>query len=192
MSLLFNMLSRFVIAFLPRSKLQSLSAVILEPKKITFVTAFTFPHLFALMWWNWMPWSSIFEYWVSRQLFHSPFSPSLRGSLIPLCFLPLEWYHLYICSCWYFSRQSSSLDSFSPAFLMMYSAYKLNKRSDNIQPWHTPFPILNQSMVPYPFLIAASCPAWRFLRKQVRWSGFLISLRIFHSLLWSMQSKSLM
>ena len=28
----------------------------------------------------------------------------------------------------------------------MYSAYKLNKQSDNIQPWHTPFPILNQSV----------------------------------------------
>ena len=27
---------------------------------------------------------------------------------------------------------------------MMYSAYKLNKQGDNIQPWHTPFPILNQ------------------------------------------------
>ena len=44
MSLLFNMLSRMVIAFLPRSKslliswLQSLSAVILEPKKIKSVT----------------------------------------------------------------------------------------------------------------------------------------------------------
>ena len=44
MSLLFNMLSRFVIAFLPRSKhpliswLQSPSAVILEPKKIKSVT----------------------------------------------------------------------------------------------------------------------------------------------------------
>ena len=44
MSLLFNMLSRFVIAFLPRSKclliswLQSPSAVILELKKIKFVT----------------------------------------------------------------------------------------------------------------------------------------------------------
>ena len=44
MSLLFNMLSRFVIAFLPRgnclliSRLQSLSAVILEPKKIKSVT----------------------------------------------------------------------------------------------------------------------------------------------------------
>ena len=45
MSLLFNMLSRFVITFLPRSKrlliswLQSPSAVILEPRKIESVTA---------------------------------------------------------------------------------------------------------------------------------------------------------
>ena len=38
--------------------------------------------------------------------------------------------------------------SSSPAFHMMYSAYKLNKQGDNIQPWHTPFPILNQSVVP--------------------------------------------
>ena len=47
-SLLFNTLSRFVIAFLPRSKrvliswLQSLSSVILEPKKIKSVIVFTF------------------------------------------------------------------------------------------------------------------------------------------------------
>ena len=46
MSLLFNMLSRFVIAFLPRSKclfiswLQSPCAVILEPKEIKFLTVF--------------------------------------------------------------------------------------------------------------------------------------------------------
>ena len=32
-----------------------------------------------------------------------------------------------------------------PVFLMMYSAYQLNKQGDNIQPWHTPFPIWNQS-----------------------------------------------
>ena len=38
-------------------------------------------------------------------------------------------------------------DLFSPAFCMMYSAYKLNKQGDNIQPWCTPFPILNQSMM---------------------------------------------
>ena len=49
MSLLLNMLSRFVIAFFPRSKylliswLQSLSAVILEPKKRKSVTVSTFP-----------------------------------------------------------------------------------------------------------------------------------------------------
>ena len=47
-SLLFDMWSRFVIAFLPRSEylliawLQSLSALILEPKKIKLVTAFSF------------------------------------------------------------------------------------------------------------------------------------------------------
>ena len=46
-SLLFNMLSRFVIAFLPRSKhlliswLWSPSAVILEPKKIVTVSIFS-------------------------------------------------------------------------------------------------------------------------------------------------------
>ena len=33
--------------------------------------------------------------------------------------------------------------SSSPAFLMRYSAYKLNKQGDNIQPWRTPFPIWN-------------------------------------------------
>ena len=49
MSLLFNMLSRFVIAFLPRSKhlLISPSAVILEPKKIKSVTvAIVSPSIF--------------------------------------------------------------------------------------------------------------------------------------------------
>ena len=46
----------------------------------------------------------------------------------------------------------SSLCFFCPAFLMMYSAYKLNKQGDNIQPWRTPFPIWNQCVVPCPGL----------------------------------------
>ena len=54
--------------------------------------------------------------------------------------------------------------SSSPAFLMMYSAHKLNKQGDNIQPWHTPFPIWNQSVVPCPVLIVASWPEYRFLK----------------------------
>ena len=75
--------------------------------------------------------------------------------------------------------------------LMMYSAYKLNKQGDNIQPWCTPFPIWNQSVVPCPVQTVASWPAYRFLKRQVRWSGIPISFRIFRSLLWSTQSKTL-
>ena len=54
MSLLFNMLSRFVIVFFPWSKslliswLQSSSAVILEPKKTKFVTVSIVSRLFAM------------------------------------------------------------------------------------------------------------------------------------------------
>ena len=53
-SLLFNMLSGFVIAFLQSSKhlliswLQSPSAVILEPPKIKSFTVSIVPHLFAM------------------------------------------------------------------------------------------------------------------------------------------------
>ena len=81
--------------------------------------------------------------------------------------------------------------SLSPAFCMIYSAYKLNKQGDNMHPWHTPFPIWNQSVVPCPVLIDASWPAYRFLRRQVRWYGIPISWRFFHSLLWYTHSKAL-
>ena len=56
---------------------------------------------------------------------------------------------------------------------MMYSAYKLNKQGDNVQPWCTPFLIWNQSVVPCPVLTVASWPTYRFLKRQVRWSDFL-------------------
>ena len=81
--------------------------------------------------------------------------------------------------------------SSSLGFLMMFSAYKLNKQGDNIQPWCTPFPICKQSVGPRPVLTVASWPAYRFLKMWVGWSGIPISFRIFHSLLWSTQSKAL-
>ena len=56
----------------------------------------------------------------------------------------------------------------------MYSAYKLNKQGDNIQPWCTPFTIWNQSVVPCPVLTAASWPAYRFFKRQV--SGLVFHL----------------
>ena len=65
------------------------------------------------------------------------------------------------------------------AFHMMYSIYQLNKQGDNIQPWHTPFPIWNQCVAPCPVPTVASWSAYRFFRRQVRWFGIPISLRIF-------------
>ena len=82
---------------------------------------------------------------------------------------------------------SSACDSSSPAFCKMHFAYKFNKQGDSIQPYHNPFAILNQSIVPCLILIVASQLTYRFLRRQVRWSGIPISSRIFHSLLWSTQ-----
>ena len=61
------------------------------------------------------------------------------------------------------------------AFFMMYSASNLSNQGDSIQPWHTPFLIWNQS-VPCSVLAVASWPAYRFLRRQIRWSGISISV----------------
>ena len=147
-----------------------------------------------MKWWDQMKWSLFSECWVLNQLFHSPPSLSsfhhfLSSSLLSairvvssaclrlLIFLPA----ILIPAC-----LSSNL-----AFFRMYSAYKLNKKVYNIQSWCTPFLIWNQSVVPSPILTIASWPAYRFLKRQVRWSGIPISFRIFHSLLWSTQSKAL-
>ena len=94
MSLLFNILSRLVITFLPRSKrlliswLQSPSAVSVEPRKIKSDTVSTVspsichevmgPDAMIL----------VSECWALGQLFHSPLSLSSRGSLVLLHFLP--------------------------------------------------------------------------------------------------------
>ena len=139
-----------------------------------------FIHLFPMKWWDQMPWSSFSECWALSQCFHSPFTfinrlfsssslsvirVILSAYLRLLIFLPA----ILIPPC------SSS----SPVFLMMYSAYRLNKQCDNIQPWHTPFPIWNQSVVPCPVLTVASWSAYRFLNRGVRWSGIPIFFRIF-------------
>ena len=74
MSLLFNMLSRFVIAFLPRSKhlliswLQSPSTVVSEPKKIKTVIVSIFPPSIAMKWWEqWKQWQTLFS-WTPKSL----------------------------------------------------------------------------------------------------------------------------
>ena len=93
MSLLFNTLSRLVIAFLPKSKLlliswllQLPSGVILEPKKRKPVTvSIVSPSIcHEVMGLDAVILVSFFECWVLNQHFHCPLSLSSRGSLIPL------------------------------------------------------------------------------------------------------------
>ena len=148
------MLSRFVIAFLPRSKsllipwLQSPSSDFgAQENKVCHCFHF-FPHLFTTKWWDWMLWSLFFECWVLSQIFHSPLSLSSRlfssSSLSAITVVSSAYLRLLI---FLPAILIPAYASSSPAFLMMYSAYNLNKQGDNIQPWHMPFPIWNQSVV---------------------------------------------
>ena len=123
LSLLFNMLSRFVIAFLPRNScrliswLWSLSIVILETKRIKSVTVSTFypSSCHEVM----GPDAMIFVFWILsfKPAFHSPLSSSSRGSLLPLHFLPLYQYHVHIWGWWcLLAIWMPACDSSSPNF----------------------------------------------------------------------------
>ena len=119
----FNMLSRFVIVFLPWSKrllisgLQSPSTVILEPKKKKFVTASTFSHSIChkemgLDTMNFIFWMLSFKPAFSLSSF-----TLIRWLLVPLYFLPLEWYHRHTRGCWYV-YQGCSFSRFSPTIVI--------------------------------------------------------------------------
>ena len=102
-SLLFNWLSRFVIVFLPKSTclliswLQLPSTVILESKERKSDTASTFSSCICRSYGiGCHGLSSLNVEFQASFFFHSPLSPSSRYYLVPLHFLPLEWYHLHI------------------------------------------------------------------------------------------------
>ena len=147
MSLLCNMLSRFVIAFLPRSKrlliswLQSPSAVILEPSQIkslivTIVSPFIWHEvirpnaMFSVFWMlSFKPTFSLSYFAFIKSLFRSSLLSAIRVVSSAYLRLLIFFPDILIPAC------SSSC----PAFHMIYSAYKLNKQGDNMQPWCTPF-----------------------------------------------------
>ena len=100
--------SRLVITFLPRSEhlliswVQSPSVVILEPKKMKSATVSTVsPSIYHEVM---GPDAMILVFWMLsfKPTFQS-LSPSSTGSLVPLCSLLYEWYHLHIWVNWYFS-----------------------------------------------------------------------------------------
>ena len=147
------MLSRFVIAFLPRSKhiliswLQSPPAVILESKKAKSVTvSIVSPSICHEVM---GPDVMILVFWMLS--FKPAFPPSFQrrfssSSLSAIRVVSSAYLRLLI---FLLAILIPACTLSSPAFLMMYSAYKLNKQGDNIQPWHTAFPIWNQSIVPW-------------------------------------------
>ena len=135
MSLLLNMLSRLVITFLPRSKslliswLQSPSAAILEPRKIKSATvSIASPSIcYEVM----GPDAMIFVFWMLS--FKSSFSLS-SFTLIKRHFSSSSLSAIRVVSSTYLrlliflpAVLIPACASSSPAFLMMYSAYKLNK-----------------------------------------------------------------
>ena len=111
-----------------------------------------------------------------KRLFTSSSLSAIR--VVPSAYLRLL---IFLSAILILACASSSL-----AFLMMCSAYKLNKQGDNIQPWCTPLPIWNQSVVPCPVLTVASSLffffiSWRLITLQYC-SGFC------HTLTWTVAS----
>ena len=164
-------------AVLPRSKCLNFGA---QDNKTATVSIFS-PSI-CMKCWDQMPWYWFFECWVSASfftlLFHFIkrfFSSSLLSVIrvMSSAFLRLL---IFLLAIWI-----PACASYSLAFYMIYSEYKLNQQGDNIQPWYTPIWIWNQPLVPGPVLTVVSWPADRFLRRQVRWSGIPTSLGIFHS-----------
>ena len=128
-----------------------------------------------MKWWDQMPWSlcsemlsfkptlSLSSFIFIKRLFSSLLS-SIRVVSSAYLRLLIFLQAILIPPC----------PSYSLALWMMFSLYKLNKQGDNVQPWHTPFPIWNQSVDPCLVLTIASWSAYRFLKKQVRWYGIPI------------------
>ena len=157
--------SRLVITFLLRSKclfisqLQSPSAVILEPPKIKSDPVCTVspsvchevmgPDAMILVFWmlSFQPTFSLSSFTFIKQVFSSSSLSTIR--VVSSAYLRLLMFLQAVLI--------SACASSSPAFLMMYSAYVLNKQGDNIQPWRTPFPIWSQLVVPCPVLNDVRC-----------------------------------
>ena len=157
--------------------MQSLSAVSLDPRK-------NLP-LFPLF--PYLPWSnatpdvmilvfrmlsfkppfSLSFFTLIKRLFSSSLLSAIRVILSAYLRLLIFLLAILIPAC----------NSSSPAFHMMYSAYKVNKQGDSV--------LLSQFWTSQLFHIRfwlTSGPMYRFLSRQVRWPGIPIYLRVFHSL----------
>ena len=141
-SLRFNALSRFVTDFLPRSKrlliswLQSSSTVILQPKKRKSVMTSTFSPLICrevmgldamilvFLIFSFKPVLSLSSFTLIKRLFSS-FSLSAISMVSSVYLMLLMFIPPVLIP---------ASNSFSLAFLMLWSGYRLNNQSDSRQP----------------------------------------------------------
>ena len=132
-----------------------------------------------MKWWDWMPLSSYFECYFKPVLSFSSFTViKMLFSSSSLCAIRLVSSAYLRLLTFLLAILIPVCDSTSLVFCIICSAYKLNKQGDNIYPCHTPFPIVNQSVVPWLVPTVASWPTYRFLRRQVKWSGIPISFPV--------------
>ena len=119
-----------------------------------------------MKWWDWVPWSSLFECWVLNQLFTLLFDFHQGALQFIFAFCSKDgiiWYlRLLIFLPAVLIPACASLRL---AYCMKYCAFKLNEQGDNIQPWCPLFPIWNQSVFPSLALIVASWHAWDLLKE---------------------------
>ena len=150
-SLLFNMLSRLVIAFLPRSK-HLKKIITVSTASPLFCHEVMGPDDMILVFWM-LSFKPFFFSLPSFTFIKRLFSSSLSAiSVVSYAYLRLlvSLPAIFIPAC----------ASSSPAFRIIYTLYKLNKQGNNIQPWRTSFVIWNQSVVTCPILTIASWFAW--------------------------------
>ena len=133
------------------------------------------PDVMILVFWmlNFKPDFSLFSFTISRRLFGS----SSVSAILVVSSTHLRLF-IFLTAVLLPACYSSGL-----TFSMIYSAYKLNMQDDNIQPCLTLFPFPNCEPVCCTISrTVVSQLAYRFFRRQVRWYGIPISLKIFHIL----------
>ena len=170
------------------SQLQSLSAVILEPKKICNFYIFLSLSIFVLNDGTGCYNLSFFQCRVLSQIFHCSLSPSTRSSLVPLQFLPLGWDHLRI-SAHYLSIIKLSQISATPVCLHSKASTTVPELSDplgNMKTWkHLPlWPCPERCGNPWP--VKPKCPLGAHSLPPL--ISLPVPLTCFHSMLYTQRA----
>ena len=172
------------------SYLLSLSTVILKPKKRKICHSFTFstsiccevtgPDAMIFIFWklSFNPAFSLSSFTFIKRIFSSSSlsASKVLSSAYQLLIFPLGiWMQPVIHPPWHFASCALHISCISTGTAC--------SQSYSFPNFETIYCSMSSSN-------SISWPAYKFLRRQVRWPGIPISSRIFHKFLWSTQSKT--